>query len=321
MAPTVKWNNDVKLIISDVDETICDTYVEATPGMVRELEKIFRDKKILFLITGHGIKGMQRRLTDKVSKHLRKRILIAECSGSVVHGFDENGDLNKEPFYDLYRNIPEQHKKKWREITQQLISEFRLNTYPTMPKPEFRILSKGDPFSIMLDDRGPQITFEVVNGAFLSKDRASSMGIDIPETNGVHDLRIPIMERAEELFLENDIPITPRLAGTFAIDFAIKNTSKKTAVEYIVGNKDVLSKLGLGKDILSNPKHIEVWGDKFSVIRGGTDRHISEALPKDVRSIDFRNEDPKEFLEGYNIVIWDGKKRLHNGVLEFLESR
>lgn len=62
-------------------------------------------------------------------------------------------------------------------------------------------------------------------------------------------------------------------------------------------------------------------GDKFSVVKGGTDRHISEALPKKVRSISFRQEDPKEFLEGFNIVVWDGQKHLHEGLLEYLKSR
>lgn len=51
------------------------------------------------------------------------------------------------------------------------------------------------------------------------------------------------------------------------------------------------------------------------------DRHISEALPKEVRSIDFRKENPKELPAGYNIVVWNGKKQLHDGLLEYLASR
>jgi hypothetical protein len=48
---------------------------------------------------------------------------------------------------------------------------------------------------------------------------------------------------------------------------------------------------------------------------------MSEALPPEVRSIDFREEDPSEFLEGYNIVLWDGQHHLHHGLLEYLQSR
>jgi hypothetical protein len=36
---------------------------------------------------------------------------------------------------------------------------------------------------------------------------------------------------------------------------------------------------------------------------GGTDRHMSEALPESVRSVDFRQENPAEFLEGYHTVM------------------
>ena len=120
---------------------------------------------------------------------------------------------------------------------------------------------------------------------------------------------------------KENLPITPRLAGVFAIDFAIKGVSKTTAVKNILENEKVLSQSGLSKETLSEPLHLEVWGDKFSTIRGGTDRHISEALSKKVRSITFREENPTEFLEGYNIFVWDGKNHLHRGLLEYLISR
>jgi hypothetical protein len=59
---------------------------------------------------------------------------------------------------------------------------------------------------------------------------------------------------------------------------------------------------------------------KFSVINGGTDRHMSEALSPEVRSIDFRQEDPSELPENLNIVFWDGSHHLHHGLLEYLQS-
>lgn len=66
---------------------------------------------------------------------------------------------------------------------------------------------------------------------------------------------------------------------------------------------------------------MEIWGDKFSTVKGGTDRHIAEALPKEVRAIDFRRENPKEFLEGFNIVVWNGAKEKEAGLEEYLQSR
>lgn len=78
----------------------------------------------------------------------------------------------------------------------------------------------------MLEDRGPQITFEIVNGYDLSPEQAQKLEVEIPQTHGQYDLRIPILERAEKLLAEKGLPITPRLAGVFAIDFALKGVSK-----------------------------------------------------------------------------------------------
>lgn len=202
-----------------------------------------------------------------------------------------------------------------------MVSEFRLKTYPTMPKHVFIEKTGGDPLSIMLDDRDPQITFEVVNAAELSEGQVKELGMDIPRTHGNYDLRVPVSRRAQELFDENGLPVTARFGGTFAIDFSIRGVSKTTAVRYVVENKGALSHLGLPQNIEGTPGYMEVWGDKFSSIGGGADRHISEGLPKEVRSIDFRKENPDEFPEGYNIVVWDGEHHLHHGLLELLKSR
>lgn len=318
----VRWNNKVKLIISDVDETIADLYIEAKPEMINELEKILSEAKVLFLISGQSVGNIQWRIIDHIRKDLRKRILVGHCSGAEVWGFDENGRLQKNPFYSHYENIlSEPQKKKWREIIQYLIKEFQLKVYPSMPVPEFENKSNKDPLSIMLEDRGPQITFEIVNGYDLSPDQSNELEMKAPKLHGHLDLRIPILKRAETMLADNDIPITPRLAGVFAIDFAVKGVSKTTAVRYVVESDNILRLLGISKWDIVNPESIEVWGDKFSIIQGGTDRHICEALPKEVRSITFRQENPEEFLEGYNIVVWEGKKHLHEGLLEFLHSR
>lgn len=319
---TIKFNDDAKLIISDVDETIAGVYMDAEQEMIIELERLLKEDRVLFMITGHGLKGVQKRITDKIDKNLRKRILIAHCSGAEVQGFEANGELHEKPYYDKYEKVfSKSQKEKWREVIKQLVAEFNLKVYPTMPKPVFREKSGEDPLSIMLDDRGPQITFELVNATDLTEEQVDMIGIVIPKTHGQFDLRVPVSKRADELFEESNLPITARLAGTFAIDFAIMGVSKRTAVEHVVHDKVILNRFGLPEDILSNPEYLEVWGDKFSVTRGGTDRHISEALPKEVRSITFRNESPDEFLEGYNTVIWNGKSHLNHGLLEFLKFR
>jgi len=322
MEKSIKWNKNVKLIFSDVDETIADLYVPASSEMIKELEKLLIEGKVLFLISGQSVQSIQKRIVNHIRKNLRKRIIIGHCSGAEVWGFNEDGGLKDAPFYGLYdTTLSELQKKKWRDTIHQLIKEFELKTHPTMPIIEFKRKTKNDPLSVMVEDRGPQITFEVVNGYDLAPEQLKELGREIPHTHGHYDLRIPILERAEKLFKENNLPITSRLGGVFAIDFAIKGISKTTAVRYILENESILSSLGLYRSDLKNPENMEVWGDKFSVIRGGTDRHISEALSKEVRSITFRSENPREFLRGHNIVVWNGRKQLHEGLLEFLKTR
>jgi hypothetical protein len=129
------------------------------------------------------------------------------------------------------------------------------------------------------------------------------------------------MERITEILADKSVPVTPRLGGMYALDLAIENSSKKTSIRRVFDDPNVLASLNMTQSDLQNPAYLEVWGDKFSIPQGGTDRHMSEALPKDVRSIDFREEDKDELPDGYNIVLWNGKKHLHNGLLEYLQSR
>ncbi len=322
MGNRIEWNDDLKLILSDVDETIADLYMDAEPEMCEKLESLLREGKVLFLISGQGIKSIRRRIINHINPKFRRKIIVGHCSGSEVWGFDENGNLKERPFYSLYNSLLTEHQKHmWRKVINQLIKEFNLEVYPTMPVSRFKEKVGDNPLAIMLEDRGPQITFEVINGYNLEPYQISRLGYQMHKVNDSYDLRIFILERAKELFKQNNLPITPRLAGVFAIDFVVKGVSKSTAVKWILNNEGVLAQLGLSKEIISNPHNLEVWGDKFSVVKGGTDRYISEALPKQVRSISFRKENPEEFPRGYNIVVWNGKEHLHHGLLEFLRSR
>lgn len=318
----VRWNNSVKLIISDVDETIADNFTPAEPEMIKELTNLLEEGKVLFPVTGASLKRMKMRFIDAIPSHLRHQIVAAHCSGAEVWGFDKSGNVLDKPFYSVYdTSMTELQKKVWREKVQQLIKEFKLKVFDPAPVLEFKKLAGDDPLSIIMEDRGPQITFELINGYDLGVDQVKKLEREVPETNGSFDLRIPLLERAEQLFQEALLPITPRLAGVWAIDFAIKGVNKTTAVKHVIEDDSILNSLRLTKKALQDPQHIEIWGDKFSTVRGGTDRHMCEALPKEVRAIDFRQENPLELPEGYNIVLWEGKYHEHHGLLEYLQAR
>ncbi len=317
----VHWNPKVKFIISDVDETIADNFLPAVPEMADELNKLLQEDKALFLVSGAGFSRIKKRVVDFIPPELRKKILISHCSGAEVKGFDEEGNDIEKPYYTMYDQVlNEEQKERWRQVVKQIIEEFHLETHSPMPIAQFHEQYGDNPLAVILEDRGPQITFEFVNAYNLTTDQIEKLRNHFPNFD-MSDLRIPVMERIQQLLSDAQVPVTPRIAGMFALDLALKGVSKTTSVKFVLENEEVLSHIGLRKDDIQSPESMEIWGDKFSVINGGTDRHMSEALPKEVRSIDFRHENPEEFMEGYNTVLWDGKNQLHAGLLEYLRSR
>lgn len=321
--PNIIWNKKVRLVLADVDETIAEVYTAAESEMIAELSAFLAEGGKLFMVTGGSLKRVRKDITDFIDASLRHDILVSHCSGAEVWGFTQDGSLRDEPFYSIYDEVfTRGMKQRWRKAVGRLVEEFGLRTHPAQPKTVFWDKIGRDPRDIMLDDRGPQITMEVVNGCSLTDEQSALFDRNVPYTHdGRRDVRIPLMQRAGELFAEMNVPVTPRLGGVFALDFAIEGSSKTTSIKYVLENPQALTTIGLRPADLTSPVHYEVWGDKYSVLHGGTDRYMSEALPATVRSIDFREEDPNEFPEGYNIVLWDGERHLHQGLLEYLQSR
>jgi hypothetical protein len=164
--------------------------------------------------------------------------------------------------------LSDEQKATWRKVVRQLVTEFRLVTYPPMPIPEFGLLHGDEPWHVMVDDRGPQITIEFPNAYQLShaaRERISGrLGTRVEES----DLRIPVSRRARQLLEAGSVPVSPRLAGIFALDLAILGVSKTRAVEVSL-SPAVLHALGMATHLPSAGK-MEVWGDRFSH-QAGTD--------------------------------------------------
>jgi len=53
--PLVRWNKDVRVILSDVDETIADNFTPAEPAMINELSSLLREGKKLVFISGASL--------------------------------------------------------------------------------------------------------------------------------------------------------------------------------------------------------------------------------------------------------------------------
>jgi hydroxymethylpyrimidine pyrophosphatase-like HAD family hydrolase len=318
----IKWNPKLKLILSDVDETIADVYTPATPQMIEALTSLLTENISIFMITGASLTRVNQRIVNNIKPSLRHRILVAHCMGAEVWGYKNNGDNKTKPFISVYdKKLSSSQKRQWRNIVRQLISEFHLLIHKAIPVKDFQKKVGNEPLDIMLEDRGPQITFEFVNAFELSQNQVKELKIDVRNFHNVYDLRLNVMERAEELIVENKLPIIVKLGGMFALDFIIQGVSKLDTIHRVLKNPKILQSIGVAKDILDHPEQIEIWGDKFSELRRGYDSEMSKAVSPTVRSIDFRQEKPEEFPKSYNIVLWDGKKHLHEGLLEYLKTK
>lgn len=322
----IQFNPLTKLILADVDETVADVYTQATPDMIDKLNLLLEGGKSIFFVSGGGLQSICERITDLLEPELRQRILIAHCSGAEVWGFEPRGEIKSRPYYSLYQGcFTEEQKSSWRQITSTLIEQFHLKTFPTQPKDSFVQASKGDPFSIILADRGPQITFEFINSIDLTLDQKKFIEklakTQILPHHESYDLRYAVMQEAIKLYKKSDLPVHPHFGGTFALDHIINGVNKTKAVTYVLNNEQILSSIGLSLDDIMSEDKIEIWGDKYSQKKGGPDFQMCLAVSPKVRALDFRLENPSEIPKGYNIQIWDGKKQLHDGLLEYLQHR
>lgn len=319
----LQFNPSLKLVLADVDETIADVYTKATPEMIHALNSFLEEGRALFLVSGGGLQSIRERIIDLLRPELRHQVIVAHCSGAEVWGFQKGGEINSEPYYGVYeRHFTDEQKRTWRKITNQLIEKYHLKIYATQPRQSFIEASQADPLSIMLSDRGPQITFEFTNSINLTPQQKEQIeqitGVQIPLHHDSYDLRYPVMEDAKAMYAEAGLPIHPHLGGIFALDHIINGVDKTRAVKHVLEDASILASVGLSREDIDHVNEIEIWGDKFSQKKGGPDFQMCLAVSPQVRTIDLREE--TDLPEGYNINIWDGEKHLHEGLLEYLQS-
>lgn len=315
----IKRNKNTKLVLADVDQTLAEDFLPASPEMVSELGS-FLENGSMFFVTGGPFNRVRTRITDHLPAHLRHRVIVGHCSGAEVWGFDKDGAQHEKPFYSLYDSLVDNsHKRRWREIVDELIDKFKIQACPITTVKEFRAVNGNNPLAMMVEDRGPQITLEMINGYDLDEIQKQIIKEKLPWVEESKDLREPIARWLDEYFEREGLPINARFGGTWALDLAIKGVSKTEAVERIMNSRHVIEHIGMGKVDLNNPDHLEIWGDRFDK-NLGTDWLMCVPLDPRVRAIDFRHEDPKGFPQGFNIVVWDGEHQFQDGALEYLQS-
>jgi hydroxymethylpyrimidine pyrophosphatase-like HAD family hydrolase len=316
----MRLNSNLRLIISDVDETAADVYVDIDPHLVPYFEKLLRSGVKFIFSSGGGLVSIENRIIFKINPELRKNILVSHCNSSEIWGYDAQGNRLPTPFYSSAAGILTKAQiEKWHQVMQEMIKHFKLKTFPSMPIKKFIKISNADPLSIIYDDRGVQITMEVVNGYDLSKEIAQKLNVQVKDD--LYDLRNEIVAWLETKFKTENLPIQFHKGGVFAINVLLSQANKGTCIGVIKKNKELLSYLGIEKEALSKPTGIEVWGDKFSQKSGPNDWCVSVELNPQIRSISFRKDDDSAYFpKGFNVQVWNGTKHLHEGLLEYLSK-
>jgi hypothetical protein len=288
---TVRWNPRVRLVLSDVDETIAGLHEPASAEMLSALSRYLGEGGKLFLVTGAGLQRVTSGITDGIRPALREGVLVAPASGAEVWGFTGRGTVRRVSHNG--HELTAAMSRRWRAVVAQLIGEFALRAHDMRPPARFHVEVGRDSRDVMLADRGAQISLEFVNE---------------PE------LRVAVHARAVELLRAASLPVTAGLASVFALNMTIEGVSKASAVARVLGSAATLASIGLTAADVAPPHALEVWGDDFS----GADLEMSRALAPSVRSIDFRAAAPPNDV---NVVAWDGEHRLQAGLLEYLKSR
>lgn len=300
----IKWNEKVQYIISDVDDTIAPVYSNISSRMVLKLEALLKENIKLVLISGQSVSNIVARVTSFIKPYLRKNIYICHCNGAEIYEFSEQGILIEKPLFSILESVNIDMRKLW-IIMREIQKHFGLEYVFTSKLGEFKVYAGDSLKYVMVENRKVQISMDFVNGTSSMNDLNT-------------DIRIRIAKFAKELLNIHKLAIEPKLAGVCAIDFSMKGVDKGLAVRRLFTASDNKDERLDGQILLNSSQEIEIWGDSFSKVNGDSDFPMCSALPKDVRTICFRQ--CNDYRRDYNIQIWDGKM-LSEGLFEYLNSR
>lgn len=303
----IAWNNSVKLIIADVDDTVSEVFKKVSPEMIKHLENLLEEGKFILFISGQSRTNIYNRLIRFINKKLLNNVLLGHCNGTEVLEFDNLGNIVEKPVFgisDYYDG--EVNFDRCKVVIKEVLDSFGLEAIPYMDVNEFKLRTKGSPNFLMIDDRKVQIALDFVNG------------LTVDNIIYKQDIRIPIIKAVQEQFDKENIHIEANMAGTFAIDFNIRGVCKGLPIKNMINIGQAFNTMTPNKITVSNYEEIEIWGDSFSLSNGGSDYKMSKAFDNKVRAISFRDCDNSEENNVYN---WNGKYRCNEGLLEYLKTR
>lgn len=304
----IRLANEVKVILTDVDDTVAEAFCEVSQEMVAALEQLLERKMIIFFISGQSFDNVYSRVIQKISEKWYEQIAVSPCNGAEIYRFIKGKGWIRE-----YSILDEQVKMgELSVVADFIIQRFQLCSIPAHTMEVFRANSRGNPCEVMVGNRGVQIAFDFVNGI-----EPKLFGLSFVQEKGqVDDIRPLIAREANQFAKENGYHVVAHVAGPYAIDLVFDGVNKGLPIQKKISFGESLScKIEQGI-VLQNCKEIEVWGDSFENANG--DIQMSLALPPEVRTISFRKLSKENRLATYNIVEWNGQYSCNLGLLEYL---
>ena len=93
------WNDQLRLVLSDVDETVADLYLPADQRMLSALSNLLEQGIALVLITGQSIENVEERVVLGLPASLRRHVAVGTCSGAQLWGYSQTGNRKERPRY------------------------------------------------------------------------------------------------------------------------------------------------------------------------------------------------------------------------------
>ncbi len=307
------WNDDIELIISDVDDTICEQFYDCSAAMIAKISELLNSGIYFILVSGQEKNNIFNRLIKYIPKNLRKQILLAHCNGSEMFAFNTYGDMGENPVYTLIKE--KNFHIELGSFVDEIIRKFNLVKIEAKDNVRFNSKVNNDYQSVMYGNRKVQQSIDFLNGTdvntFLLPDDY------IFKYNG-NDIRLYIKEYADYKSKKSNMNVCTLIGGTTGIDFCQKNVNKGEILKAIVEDSNNTSTFC---QIISkqSEKNIEIWGDSFSKLNNGSDRYMSAAINRNIRSISFSDLD--ELDDEFNIVKWCGINMKAKGLLDYINTR
>ena len=117
---SVSWNEKLRLVLSDVDETVADLYRPAEQGMLDALAQLLDQGIALVLITGQSVDNVEQRVVMGLPARLRRQIAVGGCSGAELWGYGSDGARKAAPYYTVENTLSPAQKNAWRHVCQPI---------------------------------------------------------------------------------------------------------------------------------------------------------------------------------------------------------